>query len=123
MPVWPSIPSGPTYTIRTTYGLSLTLDESDKPNAANLTESGELPKPLPPQVRNVSAHQFWTVLTCYCLQWEVEALLNGKIHLRNLSNKLYFRALKGSPSLGNLTGSEKGEPWQLTSTSVRGGYT
>jgi hypothetical protein len=54
--------------------------------------------------------------------WQVEPLLNGKIHLKNMSLNLFLRLLKDDPSLGDLVGSQKGEPWQLT--SVGGvGYT
>jgi hypothetical protein len=38
-------------------------------------------------------------------------LLNGKIHLKNVSLNLFLRLLKNDPSL---IGDEEGEPWQLT---------
>lgn len=48
---------------------------------------------------------------CYCAQWEVKPLLNGKIHLKNVSLNLFVRLLKNNLSL---IGDEEGEPWQLT---------
>jgi len=41
-------------------------------------------------------------------------MLNGKIHLRNVSHNLFVRLLKNDPSLSDLIGDEEGEPWQLT---------
>ena len=38
-------------------------------------------------------------------------MLNGKIHLKNVSHNLFVRLLKNDPSL---IGEEEGEPWQLT---------
>ena len=51
---------------------------------------------------------------CHHSQWEVEPMLNGRIHLKNVSHNLFVRLLKSDPSLSDLIGDEEGEPWQLT---------
>jgi len=102
IPVWPSLPGGPMYTIRNVVsGLALNMNTMVSPPTSPLAKRGTGTAGAmasPPQL------------------WQVEPLLNGRIHLKNTSLDLFLRLLKDDPdpSLGDLIGSQKGEPWQLT---------
>jgi len=102
IPVWPSIPGGPMYTIRNVVsGLALSMNTKVAPSISLLEKRGSRTAGAIASAPQLVGRRLSVPppLTYCCSQWQVEPLLNRKFHLKNSSLNLFLRLLKDYPIL------------------------